>query len=85
MLKTNAGFTIMAEAYGAVPNDGDEYTGLEGVAIGRKVTDFGEEWVTWEWVEREGEERSYYWGHYFSNRETAYKDYLKRMCTILYD
>lgn len=86
VLKQNAGYTILAEAYGAVPNDDDEYVRLEGVALGHRVTEFGDEWVTWEFDEREYEGRSYYLGHYFWERETAYNDYRKRMASvILYD
>ena len=69
----NAGFTIIAtetKPYGE---------GLEGIALGHKVTIYGEEWVTWAFTHHPAEERSYFWGHYFTNEETAKIDYHQRI------
>lgn len=68
----NAGFTIIAETHR--PIDGT----VEGIALGYKATQFGEEFVTWAFTERPREERSYFWGHYFRTEANAYIDYHER-------
>ena len=35
--------------------------------------------VTWQFTEEENGARDYYWGHYFSNADTAIKDYMIRI------
>ena len=69
---TNAGYLILMD---------ELYEGNNGVALGRKETKYGTEWVTWGFTESlsTNEPRSYYWGHYFSNEKVALKDYHERL------
>lgn len=70
---TNAGFKIVEQCVKARENDT-----VDGVALGWKETSFGDQWVTWAFTDHPAEERSYYWGHYFTDETTAKIDYHKR-------
>lgn len=67
----NAGFDIIATATTNVD-------AKEGVCLGHKLTQFGDEWVTWAFTERE-DGPSFYWGHYFREEQGAKKDYHERV------
>ena len=67
---TNAGYLIIMD---------ENYEDNNGVALGRKETKYGTEWVTWGFTDCEDGTRSYYWGHYFRNEKVALKDYHERL------
>lgn len=69
----NAGFRIIALER---THKGNGYT--EGIALGEKDGAFGLEYVTWGYTERD-DEYDFYWGHYFTDEETAYEDYHERV------
>lgn len=72
--KHNAGYTIIAEHERTVGGH------IEGVALAyMDKTYIGREFVTWEFTEFPGSERSYFWGHYMTNDCAAWKDYFKRI------
>ena len=71
-MKTNAGYEIIMEM-------SDEWNdGANGVALGFMEKSFGPELVTWEWTQFPNEKPSYFWGHYFSDKNKAMKDYYER-------
>lgn len=77
----NAGFEIIAEAkMDSRRNPGS----IDGVALGQRTTEFGPEWVTWEWVEYPGEERRFFWGHYLRDETMARKDFCDRVLKVFY-
>lgn len=67
---TNAGYLIIMD---------ENYEGNNGVALGRKETSLGPEWVTWGFTDCEDGTRAYYWGHYFRHELSALKDYHERL------
>lgn len=69
----NAGYTITD--YVSKPFEGDT---IEGVVIGRKMTIYGEQFVTWHFTQHPAEEPSYFWGHYFGDIKNAKRDYHER-------
>lgn len=69
---TNAGFTITS--FIRTYNGGDF---SEGVALGEKARSFGMEYVTWAYTKR-GEAVDFYWGHYFTDAQTAQDDMIDR-------
>lgn len=80
VMKTNAGFEIIIEETGHLASDLSRI----GVALGKRLTSLGPEWVTWEFTENADGERSYYWGHYLREEPNAYVDYHKRVLRVLY-
>ena len=71
----NAGFDIIAQE--VYYDDECKF----GYAVGEKDNKYmpdGKEYVTWEFREENGV-RDYYWGHYYSNRDTAFRDYHERL------
>lgn len=72
MEKMNAGFVIEKEEIYEVGADG-----CYGIALGYR-TGSREEWVTWGFTEKDGD-ISYYWGHYYEDWASAFKDYHDRL------
>lgn len=74
MEKMNAGFKIEREEIFEVGK-----SGAYGIALGHRETRYADdEWVTWAFTDTL-EDTSYYWGHYFSDWASAYKDYHERL------
>lgn len=72
---TNAGYEVKSIEYYAV--DGDiRY----GVATGSRSSKGGISFVTWECKENKNtNEVSFFWGHYFSDKNAALSDYHQRL------
>lgn len=64
--RTNAGYLIFKE---------ENYSKTFGICIGANQNGF----VTWQFSEFENQERSYFWGHYFTSRDAAMCDYHQRL------
>lgn len=75
-MKTNAGFDIIFE-HSTTKTDG-----TEGIALGQRDTQFGREYVTWHFIDWP-EGRSYFWGHYFMNKDNARTDFNDRVLKLL--
>ena len=45
------------------------------VVIGYRRTKFGDQYVTWECLEKS----DYYWGHYFNEKKDAIQDFCNRV------
>lgn len=75
--ETNVGYAILQK----LSTSGSGYE--EGFVLGFKKGTYGCEWVTWGYHKRPDEEPSYYWGHYFRDKEAAQKDLLERMSGML--
>lgn len=68
----NAGYTIVKFEVYNLEED-------LGIALGyNEKTD---QWVTWgcKYIATRGKEPSFFWGHYITDRDAAYKDYHKRL------
>lgn len=75
-MKTNAGFDIIFE-HSTTKSDS-----TEGIALGRRETKFGTEYVTWQFIDWPAE-RSYFWGHYFMDKDTARMDFNDRVLKLI--
>ena len=69
----NAGFDIIAHEV-FYEDDELEY----GYAVGKKHHQYGTEYVTWEFKKVNGT-YDFYWGHYFNDRDAAFRDYHSRL------
>lgn len=65
----NAGFEIIKSEF---------YNENYAIVIGKKTTQFGTEYVTWD---SKPNENSFFWGHYFTDEKRAMVDYHLRLIT----
>ncbi len=79
MFEFNEGFKIIADETYNISNDGRR----ERIVLGRKTTEYGVMFVTWESIGTLQEDKSlrldYFWGHYFEDSKSAYADYHRRL------
>ena len=69
----NAGYKIIkAECYGKTKEH------CYYVVLGKKDSDYGTQYVTWESTDL----TSFYWGHYINNDIVAKKDYHQRLLNL---
>lgn len=75
---TNAGYEIeRIETY--VSDSLLEFVNSYGVALGRRITTNEDQFVTWEYKTDKNGVYSFFWGHYFSDKNAALADYHQRL------
>lgn len=71
---TNAGYEIKKIEFYSIEN-----TTKHGVAFGSHKSENGFSFVTWECIRVGDAPESFFWGHYFSDKNAALKDFHQRL------